>query len=98
MKKFSIGQKVVCINDRHNNNPEVMKCFKQWIIANTTYIVRVIRPIDAGGGILLEEINNPSCYFSEYAGNLEPAFHPTRFVPLQDVAVEIDYARYPADL
>lgn len=93
MKSFSIGQKIVCVNDKHSI-PSVMKCFKQWITVDTTYTVRGIRPTDAGGGILLEEINNPSCYFSEYGGNLEPAFHPTRFVPLQEIESVTEIMEY----
>ncbi len=80
---FSIGQKIVCIDDKKHHALKY-EMFKQWVTVNTTYTVRGIRPPNAGGGILLEEINNPPCYFSDYGGNIEPAFNPSRFVPLQD--------------
>ena len=47
---------------------------------NIIYTVRSICSIT--GGILLEEIKNPTAEFK--SGKLEPSFHPSRFVEIQE--------------
>ena len=80
---FSVGQKIACIDDRYSNEA-TMQHFKQWIERDKTYTVRQVRPHGAEGGILLEEIKNPPCYFPQFGGNLEPAFNPRRFVAVEE--------------
>lgn len=84
---FSVGQRIMCVDDRFRNT-KTMQHFTQWVKRDKTYTVREIRPAGAEGGILLEEIKNPPCYFPHFGGNLEPAFHPKRFVPLEEAEGE----------
>jgi hypothetical protein len=85
--KFRKGQKVVCVNDRYSNM-STMKKFNQWIVRDEIYTVRQHRPEGAEGGVLLEEIVNPPMYVKVFGGSLEPAFHPSRFVPLNEEEME----------
>lgn len=80
------GQKVVCVDDRYSN-AVTMKNFKEWIKRDETYTVREIRPVGAEGGILLEEVKNPPVFYPAFGGHLEPAFHPRRFVPLEEFSM-----------
>jgi len=80
---FKVGQKVVCVDDRHSNDI-TMAAFKQWVKRDEQYTIRVVRPHAADGGVLLEEIKNPPKYIAAYAGNLEPAFHPRRFIAVEE--------------
>ena len=82
MHNLSVGQKVVCIDDSPST-PETMINFVKWVKKDETYTIRSIRPAGAEGGILLDEVKNPPVHFPHFGGNLEPAFHPRRFVSLQ---------------
>lgn len=81
---FHVGQKVICIDDRYSN-PQTMQHFKQWVERDKEYTIRKVRPQGAEGGVLLEEVVNPPCFFPQYGGKLEPAFHPKRFVPKEEM-------------
>lgn len=84
MKKITKKDQVVCINGDFSMYPMINQHYKSLPTEGNIYTVREIRPSNAEGGILLEEIINPTIWFEHYQGNLEPAFSPKRFVPLEE--------------
>lgn len=87
--KFYTGQKVICVDDRYSNK-KTMKHFQNWISRDQVYTVREVRPQGLESGILLEEITNAKIFVSHLGGHIEPAFHPTRFVPVDETEQEKD--------
>ena len=71
------GQKIVCINGEVH--PVIKKLYKEFPILKGIYTVRCIRPLNAEGGILLNELRNTPVYLPHYGGYIEPAFAQERF-------------------
>lgn len=76
---FKVGQEVVCINDKRNNQS---KAFKKWVVYGKTYTIRASE--HQGARVLLEEIVNPKIYNDYFKGYIEPGFASNRFVLLKD--------------
>ena len=69
------GDKVICIDDSKNPNLDY-SMFSQWIREGEKYVVR---RVETGDRVLLEEIKNPSHHFPALFGNAEPGFSKKRF-------------------
>lgn len=82
---FKVGMKVVCIDGDFSMHPMIFEHYQQLPSQDQVYTVRAVRPMGAEGGILLEEIKNAPVFFAHFQGKLEPAFHPRRFVPLDEL-------------
>lgn len=91
MRKFFIGQKVVCIGEFNVKR----KYQEQYPVKGKTYTVRGF--IEHGGliGILIEEIVNPKCQYAD--GHNEAAYDIHNFRPLHhdDSAISEILARFP---
>lgn len=85
MKK---GQIVTCIYaDIH---PLILRYYKYIPVKGGRYTVRDIRPFNAEGGLLLEEIRNTPIFLPHYSGYIEPAFSQDRFRIAGEESFEID--------
>jgi hypothetical protein len=87
MKK---ADKVICIDDDFSMYSTIHEFYSHLPVKNEIYTIREVRPKAAEGGILLKEIRNKPIYNAQYMGNLEPAFHPRRFVPLEETELKIE--------
>lgn len=92
---WSVGQKVICINDAFH--PAVWDWCDRIPTAGHIYTIRSIRRAPAyvtrvrGVGFLLEELRNP-----RKPSGAEASFCQTRFVPLAEVTVEMEVAAMAA--
>jgi len=83
---FYIGDKVLCVDDfmQPHTVDELKKNVPNWVKKDQEYTIRGI--LDNMGivtGLLLEEIDNPTLYFSKIKGFQEPAFAEWRFRKLK---------------
>lgn len=83
---FSIGDRVVCIDDsmQPHTVEELKKNVPNWVKKDDEYTIRaILNNRDIVTGILLEEIDNPVLYFDKIGGFQEPAFAEWRFRKLK---------------
>jgi hypothetical protein len=85
---FKPGMKVVCIDGDFSMHPMIFEHYQSLPKQDQVYTIRKVRPMGAEGGVLLEEIKNDPVFFVHFQGKLEPAFHPRRFVPLDEFESE----------
>jgi hypothetical protein len=93
---FHIGQRVICVDDKFVGENRVFdptftsRCPNLPVRGNV-YTIRAFVVPYAGypgtPGILLEEIINPPCPYSE--GTFEPSFFPSHFRPLTKHSTDI---------
>jgi hypothetical protein len=81
---MTVGDKVVCVDDTVRP-PVQIELFPNWVVEGDTYTIRTIEgSFDSEPRILVNELRNPSAYFEELGGKVEPGFSGKRFVPYED--------------
>src|SRR5476649_118640 len=88
MSNFSIGDKVVCVDDKFP--PDIGKLYDALPVEDTTYVVRDIRlginlTLEGDVSVLLIGLVNPK---AESKANLERGFRADRFRPLEELRNE----------
>ena len=85
MSNFSIGDKVVCVNDKFP--PDISKLYDALPVKDSTYVVRDIRlginlTLEGDVSVLLIGLVNPK---ADSKSALERGFRADRFRPLQEL-------------
>lgn len=88
MNNFSIGAKVVCVNDEFP--PDISKLYDALPVKDNTYVVRDIRLginliMEGDVSVLLVGLINPK---ADSKANLERGFRADRFRPLEELRAE----------
>jgi hypothetical protein len=88
MSNFSIGDKVVCVDDKFP--PDISKLYDALPVKDTTYVVRDIRlginlTMEGDVSVLLIGLVNPK---ADSKANLERGFRADRFRPLEELRNE----------
>jgi hypothetical protein len=88
MSHFSIGDKVVCVDDKFP--PDISKLYDALPVKDTTYVVRDIRlginlTLEGDVSVLLIGLVNPK---ADSKANLERGFCADRFRPLDELRSE----------
>jgi hypothetical protein len=88
MSNFSIGDKVVCVDDKFP--PDIGKLYYALPVKDTTYVVRDIRlginlTLEGDVSVLLIGLVNPK---ADSKANLERGFRADRFRPLEELQNE----------
>src|SRR5271167_3011410 len=88
MSNFSIGDKVVCVDDKFP--PDISKLYTALPVKDTTYVVRDIRlginlTMEGDVSVLLIGLVNPK---ADSKSGLERGFRADRFRPLQELREE----------
>jgi hypothetical protein len=88
MSNFSIGDKVVCVDDKFP--PDISKLYDALPVKDSTYVVRDIRlginlTLEGDVSVLLIGLVNPK---AESKANLERGFRADRFRPLEELRNE----------
>ena len=88
MTNFSIGDKVVCVDDKFP--PDISKLYTALPVKDATYVVRDIRlginlTMEGDVSVLLIGLLNPK---ADSKANLERGFRADRFRPLEELRSE----------
>jgi hypothetical protein len=88
MSNFSIGDKVVCVDDKFP--PDISKLYDALPVKDSTYVVRDIRlginlTMEGDVSVLLIGLVNPK---ADSKANLERGFRADRFRPLEELRGE----------
>ena len=88
MTNFSIGDKVVCVDDKFP--PDISKLYDALPVKDSTYVVRDIRlginlTMEGDVSVLLIGLLNPK---ADSKANLERGFRADRFRPLEELRSE----------
>ena len=88
MSNFSIGDKVVCVDDKFP--PDISKLYDALPVKDSTYVVRDIRlginlTMEGDVSVLLIGLLNPK---ADSKANLERGFRADRFRPLEELRSE----------
>ena len=88
MTNFSIGDKVVCVDDKFP--PDISKLYTALPVKDVTYVVRDIRlginlTMEGDVSVLLIGLLNPK---ADSKANLERGFRADRFRPLEELRSE----------
>jgi hypothetical protein len=88
MSNFSIGDKVVCVDDKFP--PDISKLYDALPVKDVTYVVRDIRlginlTMEGDVSVLLVGLVNPK---ADSKANLERGFRADRFRPLEELRNE----------
>ena len=88
MSNFSIGDKVVCVDDKFP--PDISKLYDALPVKDSTYVVRDIRlginlTMEGDVSVLLIGLVNPK---ADSKANLERGFRADRFRPLEELRNE----------
>jgi hypothetical protein len=88
MSNFSIGDKVVCVDDKFP--PDISKLYDALPVKDTTYVVRDIRlginlTLEGDVSVLLIGLVNPK---ADSKAGLERGFRADRFRPLEELRNE----------
>ena len=88
MTNFSIGDKVVCVDDKFP--PDISKLYTALPVKDSTYVVRDIRlginlTMEGDVSVLLIGLVNPK---ADSKANLERGFRADRFRPLEELRNE----------
>ena len=88
MTNFSIGDKVVCVDDKFP--PDISKLYDALPVKDSTYVVRDIRlginlTLEGDVSVLLIGLVNPK---ADSKANLERGFRADRFRPLEELQNE----------
>lgn len=88
MTNFSIGDKVVCVDDKFP--PDISKLYTALPVKDSTYVVRDIRlginlTLEGDVSVLLIGLVNPK---ADSKANLERGFRADRFRPLDELRNE----------
>ena len=88
MTNFSIGDKVVCVDDKFP--PDISKLYDALPVKDSTYVVRDIRlginlTMEGDVSVLLIGLVNPK---ADSKANLERGFRADRFRPLEELRNE----------
>src|SRR5277367_5951943 len=88
MSDFSIGDKVVCVDDKFP--PDISNLYDALPVKDSTYVVRDIRlginlTLEGDVSVLLVGLVNPK---ADSTANLERGFRADRFRPLEELRNE----------
>ena len=88
MTNFSIGDKVVCVDDKFP--PDISKLYDALPVKDSTYVVRDVRlginlTLEGDVSVLLIGLVNPK---ADSKANLERGFRADRFRPLEEMRNE----------
>jgi len=88
MTNFSIGDKVVCVDDKFP--PDISKLYDALPVKDSTYVVRDVRlginlTMEGDVSVLLIGLVNPK---ADSKANLERGFRADRFRPLEELRNE----------